>query len=195
MLIALLVCLIPTTIGGLLSRDRHCGHGSRAAAQRARDERAARSKRQATSIRCCSIKPERSRSGTARRREIVVAPRSRRSGGLRAAAYLSSLADETPEGRSIVLLAARTHAASIRGATATCRRRDVRALQRLYAHERASISPTAARSAKARRTRCARGCAQQRRRRRGTSLDGEVERIARAGGTPLLLAETDGCSA
>ena len=36
-LIALLVCLIPTTIGALLQRHRHRGHGPPRAAQRARD--------------------------------------------------------------------------------------------------------------------------------------------------------------
>ena len=38
-LVALLVCLIPTTIGGLLSADRHRGHGPRGALQRAGHER------------------------------------------------------------------------------------------------------------------------------------------------------------
>ena len=41
-LVSLLVCLIPTTIGGLAVRDRHRRHGSRDAAQRARDERQSR---------------------------------------------------------------------------------------------------------------------------------------------------------
>ena len=39
-LIALLVCLIPTTIGGLLARHRHRRHGPPAPAKRPRDERA-----------------------------------------------------------------------------------------------------------------------------------------------------------
>ena len=38
-LVALLVCLIPTTIGGLLSVDRHRRHGPRRPLQRPRDER------------------------------------------------------------------------------------------------------------------------------------------------------------
>ena len=38
-LVALLVCLIPTTIGGLLSAIGIAGHGPAGAAQRARDER------------------------------------------------------------------------------------------------------------------------------------------------------------
>ena len=44
-LVALLVCLIPTTIGGLVERHRHRGHGPAAAAQRARDERPRRRSR------------------------------------------------------------------------------------------------------------------------------------------------------
>ncbi len=41
-LIALLVCLIPTTIGGLLSGYRDRRHGPRHATQRARHERSSR---------------------------------------------------------------------------------------------------------------------------------------------------------
>ncbi len=41
-IVALLVCLIPTTIGGLALRHRHCRHRSFAAQERARHERARR---------------------------------------------------------------------------------------------------------------------------------------------------------
>ena len=66
--------------------------------------RAGRSRPRATARRCCSTRPARSRSATARR------PSSCRCPGvdereLADAAQLSSLADETPEGRSIVVLA------------------------------------------------------------------------------------------
>ncbi len=44
-LVSLLVCLIPTTIGGLLSAIGIAGHGPRDAAQRARDERQGRRSR------------------------------------------------------------------------------------------------------------------------------------------------------
>ena len=47
---------------------RHRRHGSAGALQRARDVRAARSRPPATSTRCCSTRPARSRSATARRR-------------------------------------------------------------------------------------------------------------------------------
>ncbi len=103
-LVALLVWLIPTTIGGAALGDRHRRHGPARAAQRARAvgpggrgggrllDAAARQDR------------ARSRSATGRR------PSSCRSPGvdereLADAAQLSSLADETPEGRSIVVLA------------------------------------------------------------------------------------------
>ena len=65
-LVALLVCLIPTTIGALLSRS-----GSRAWTDSCSGtcwrSPAARSRRRATATCCCSTRPGRSRSGTARR--------------------------------------------------------------------------------------------------------------------------------
>ena len=103
-LIALLVALIPTTIGALLQRDRHRRHGPARAPQRARAVRAAPSRPRATSTSCCSTRPARSRSATARRRSSSRC-RASREAELAEAAQLSSLADETPEGRSIVVLA------------------------------------------------------------------------------------------
>ena len=71
---SLLVCLIPTTIGGLLSAIGIAGMDRAGAAQRARDVAAARSKPPATSTRCCSTRPARSRSATARRRSSCRSP-------------------------------------------------------------------------------------------------------------------------
>ena len=105
MLVALLVCLIPTTIGGAAVGHRHRRHGPARAAQRAGHVAAAPSRPPATARRCCSTRPARSRSATAR------PPSSSRSPGVDRAASSprprcsSSLADETPEGRSIVVLA------------------------------------------------------------------------------------------
>ena len=65
-LVALLVCLIPTTIGALLSAHRHRRHGPPRAAQRAGHVAAGRSRRPATAPPCCSTRPARSRSATAR---------------------------------------------------------------------------------------------------------------------------------
>ena len=102
-LIALLVALIPTTIGALLSAigiagmDRMVQRNVLAMSGRAVEAAG-------TSTCSCSTRPERSRSATGRRREFVpvdgVSPEE-----LAEAAQLSSLADETPEGRSIVVLA------------------------------------------------------------------------------------------
>ena len=120
-LIALLVCLIPDDDRRPALGDRHRRHGPRDAAQRARDERA------------------RGRSGGRRRRaaarqdrhdharqppgdRVHAGRRRRRATQLADAAQLSSLADETPEGRSIVVLAQASGAASTAG-NSSCRRR------------------------------------------------------------------------
>ena len=65
---------------------------------------AAPSRPPATSTCCCSTRPARSRSATARRRSSSRC-RASSEAELAEAAQLASLADETPEGRSIVVLA------------------------------------------------------------------------------------------
>ena len=102
-LVALLVCLIPTTIGGLLSAIGIAGM-DRLIQANVSPCPAARSRRPATWTCCCSTRPARSRSGN--RQATAFLP----AGGVREeeladAAQLASLADETPEGRSIVVLA------------------------------------------------------------------------------------------
>ena len=77
-LISLLVALIPTTIGALLSRDRHRRHGPPRAPQRAGALRAVRSRPPATSTCCCSTRPAPSPSATAWRRSSSPCPASRR---------------------------------------------------------------------------------------------------------------------
>ena len=103
-LVALLVCLIPTTIGGLLSAIGIAGMDRMMQRQRDRHVAAARSRPPATSTCCCSTRPARSRSATARRPRFIPAPGVTER-ELADAAQLASLADETPEGRSIVVLA------------------------------------------------------------------------------------------
>ena len=72
------------------------------------------------SIRCCSTRPAPSRWATARRPQFKPAAR-RGEAELADAAQLASLADETPEGRSIVVLAKEKY--GIRGRdVAECRR-------------------------------------------------------------------------
>ena len=96
-LVALLVCLIPTTIGGLLSAIGIAGM-DRLVQTTCWPCAGARWKRPATSIRCCWTKPAPSRWAIARRRNSF--PGDGSSKRLADAAQLSSLADETPEGRS-----------------------------------------------------------------------------------------------
>ena len=101
-LISLLVCLIPTTIGGLLSAIGIAGM-DRVYSVTCSRCRAARWKLQATWTLCFSTKPARSRSAIARNR---IRPRPGVIGNRISPTQLSfPLSDETPEGRSIVVLA------------------------------------------------------------------------------------------
>ena len=102
-LIALLVCLIPTTIGGLLSAigiagmDRVVQHNVIAMSGRAVEAAG-------TSTRCCWTRPAPSRWATGRRSSSCRCPGVTVE-ELADRAQLASLPDETPEGRSIVVLA------------------------------------------------------------------------------------------
>ena len=101
-LVALLVCLIPTTIGGLLSAIGIAGMGRMIRANVIAMS-GARSRQPATSMCCCWTRPGRSRSATARRR---IPPRYRRHDARSCRCSAARIAgDETPEGRSIVVLA------------------------------------------------------------------------------------------
>ena len=104
------------------------------------------------------------------------------------AAQLTSLADETPEGRSIVVLAKERY--GLRG-------RDLEGAEfvpvhRADADERGRLDGRSC--ARARPTRCARGCEEQ-----GGTVPEEVDTIvagiAVQGGTPLTVAEDAGSSA
>ena len=103
-IVALLVCLIPTTIGGLAFGDRYRRHRSVAEKKRARDERARRRGRR----RCRHSAFRQDRHDHARQpygHRIYPCRWRQRREALADAAQLASLADETPEGRSIVVLA------------------------------------------------------------------------------------------
>ena len=63
--VALLVTLIPTTIGGLLVRHRHRRHGTGRRGPTSSPSRTAPSRRRATSTYCSSTRPVRSPSATA----------------------------------------------------------------------------------------------------------------------------------
>ncbi len=96
-LIALLVCLIPDDDRRLAVGDRHRRHGPRHAAQRARDERARRRsgrRRRHAAARQDRHDHARQSPGDRDHRRPRASTRATR----RASRYLSSLADETPEG-------------------------------------------------------------------------------------------------
>ena len=121
-LVALLVCLIPTTIGGLLSAigiagmDRLIQRNVIALSGRAVEAAG-------TWMCCCWTRPARSRWATARRWSLSRWT-ARRPQDLAEAAQLASLADETPEGRSIVVLAKEKY--GLRGRTVGASPRDAR---------------------------------------------------------------------
>jgi len=92
-LVSLLVCLIPTTIGGAAFRNRHRRHGSRDAAQRARNER--QSRRASGDVNTLLL--DKTGTITLGNRQAVefITVNDARESELADAAQLSSLADET----------------------------------------------------------------------------------------------------
>ncbi len=183
-LIALLVCLIPTTIGGLLSAIGIAGM-DRVLARNvlANSGRAVEAAGDVDTL--LLDKTGTITLGNRQATEIVLAADVASSDAYRAA-YIASLADETPEGRSIVMLARNNVDLSGDGAlppdativpfSAYTRMSGVdfaggRALRK--------GAPDSVRAWLVERTG----------RSDGTPLAGDVERIARSGGTPLLLAD------
>ena len=183
-LVALLVCLIPTTIGGLLSAigiagmDRLIQHNVLAMSGRAVEA--------AGDVHTLLLdKTGTITLGNRQAAEFIPMPGVTEA-ELADAAQLASLADETPEGRSIVVLAKQkygirgrdlaAHAAVVVPFTAQTRMsgidldgREVRkgAADSVAKYVRASGGTPSA------------------------DLDAIVQRIARAGGTPLVVAERD----
>ncbi len=185
-LIALLVCLIPTTIGGLLSAIGIAGMDR--VLQRNVLAMSGRAVEAAGDVDTLLLdKTGTITLGNRQATEIVLAPgvdRSRAS----IAAYFSSLADETPEGRSIVALAQADATAT--GALATTP--DGATFVPFSAYTRMSgLDLAGGRAIRKGAPDSVRAWVRE----RGGNPDGElsadVERIARAGGTPLLLAEND----
>ncbi|MHB8356030.1 MAG: potassium-transporting ATPase subunit KdpB [Vulcanimicrobiaceae bacterium] len=184
-LIALLVCLIPTTIGGLLSAIGIAGM-----------DRVMQRNVLATSGRAVeaagdvdTLLLDKTGTITLGNRQAVDIVVAEAAGAREAArlAYYSSLADETPEGRSIVALARRIaslpeEAVQPDGAvfipfSAYTRMSGVDLPDGTKIRKGAPDSILAW-------TRELGGDGQ-------TSLASDVERVARSGGTPLLLAEND----
>ncbi len=181
-LVSLLVCLIPTTIGGLLSAigiagmDRLVQYNVLAMSGRAVEA--------AGDVNTLLLdKTGTITLGNRQATEFVVAPDVTEE-RLANAAQLASLSDETPEGRSIVVLAKERY--GLRG-------RDVAGMQAEFvpftAQTRMSgVDLPGVRIRKGSVDAIARFLEDQ-----GTQLPNKVresvERIARAGGTPLVVAE------
>jgi K+-transporting ATPase ATPase B chain len=180
-LVALLVCLIPTTIGGLLSAIGIAGMDRLLQANvLAMSGRAVEA---AGDVNVLLL----DKTGTitmGNRQAVEFVP----ADGVKAetladAAQLSSLADETPEGRSIVVLAKNKY--GIRGRT--LREHGGATFHKFTAHTRMSGVDIDGRQVR-------KGAADAIRQFLGGTLpqdvNQQVERIARSGGTPLVVAET-----
>jgi K+-transporting ATPase ATPase B chain len=184
-LIALLVCLIPTTIGGLLSAIGIAGMDR--VLQRNVLAMSGRAVEAAGDVDTLLLdKTGTITLGNRQATEIVLAPGVSERDAARAA-YLSSLPDETPEGRSIVVLAAPKGVDTTSGdggVPAGSTFVPFSAYTRMSGldlednHAIRKGAPEAIRTWVRERGGDAAGV-----------LAAEVERIARAGGTPLLLAE------
>jgi K+-transporting ATPase ATPase B chain len=193
-LIALLVCLIPTTIGGLLSAIGIAGMDR--VLQRNVLAMSGRAVEAAGDVDTLLLdKTGTITLGNRQATEIVIAPDSDER-VVYEAAYYSSLADETPEGRSIVVFAAPKAGVTLDAET------------QLYGNERAALPAGATFVPFSAYTRMSGlDFADGKKLRKGAPdavrawvmeqnphtheypmLNSEIERIARAGGTPLLLA-------
>ncbi len=184
-LIALLVCLIPTTIGGLLSAIGIAGMDR--VLQRNVLAMSGRAVEAAGDVDTLLLdKTGTITLGNRQATEIIPAPGTDEAAVYRAA-YFASLADETPEGRSLMLLAGSRSARSALppGTTVVPFSAYTRMSGVDYADGaqfrkgapdavRAWVTQTASTGSVAVAT---------------DVLAAEVEKIARAGGTPLLLAE------
>ncbi|HLW37927.1 MAG TPA: potassium-transporting ATPase subunit KdpB, partial [Candidatus Eremiobacteraceae bacterium] len=179
-LIALLVCLIPTTIGGLLSAIGIAGMDR--VLQRNVLAMSGRAVEAAGDVDTLLLdKTGTITLGNRHATEIIVAPGIDRAAAIRAA-YLSSMPDETPEGRSIVALAESEGAINLKSDGATfvpfSAYTRMSGLDLPGGHAIRKGAPDAIRT-----------WVRERGGDGASVLAGEVERISRSGGTPLLLAE------
>jgi K+-transporting ATPase ATPase B chain len=185
-LIALLVCLIPTTIGGLLSAIGIAGMDR--VLQRNVLATSGRAVEAAGDVDTLLLdKTGTITLGNRQATEIVLAPGVDATSAYRAA-YLASLADETPEGRSIVTLAAPHLDGQATALPSDATIVPFSAYTRMsgidYAGGR-KLRKGAPDAVRAWVSETSAGTATM-------PLSGDVERIARAGGTPLLLADENG---
>ncbi|MBV8170312.1 MAG: potassium-transporting ATPase subunit KdpB [Candidatus Eremiobacteraeota bacterium] len=180
-LIALLVCLIPTTIGGLLSAIGIAGMDR--VLQRnvlAMSGRAVEASGDVDTL--LLDKTGTITLGNRQATEFLPAPGIRIEDVARAA-YLSSLSDETPEGRSIVVLSEQYGAAQ-GGKPADATFVPFSAYTRMSGVDVPGAAPIRKGAPDSIRT-----WAREQGAANADVLSAEVDRIARAGGTPLLLAQ------
>jgi K+-transporting ATPase ATPase B chain len=185
-LIALLVCLIPTTIGGLLSAIGIAGMDR--VLQRNVLAMSGRAVEAAGDVDTLLLdKTGTITLGNRQATELVLAAGVERNTAS-LAAYLSSLADETPEGRSIVALAEQEVALN-----GSAKPAEAVTFVPFSAYTRMSgVDFAGGRSIRKGAPDAVRAWVRERNPNAdGTILTADVERIARAGGTPLLLAEND----
>jgi K+-transporting ATPase ATPase B chain len=181
-LAALLVCLIPTTIGGLLSAIGIAGM-----------DRLIRKNVIAVSGRAVEaagdvdvLLLDKTGTITLGNREAVefLPARGVSDSALADAAQLASLADETPEGRSVVVLAKERHG---------LRERDLHALGARFvpftAQTRMSGVDLDGREIRKGAADAMRQWVRDRGREMPESVEHEVERVAKSGGTPLVVGE------
>jgi K+-transporting ATPase ATPase B chain len=182
-LIALLVCLIPTTIGGLLSAIGIAGMDR--VLQRNVLAMSGRAVEAAGDVDTLLLdKTGTITLGNRQATEFVLADGVSRTEAAQAA-YYSSLADETPEGRSIVTLAANDAAVSGNGKAP-----DGATFVPFSAYTRMSgLDLPGGTSIRKGAPDAVRAWVRERGGDGAGVLASEVERIARAGGTPLLLAQ------
>ena len=188
-LIALLVCLIPTTIGGLLSAIGIAGMDR--VLQRNILAMSGRAVEAAGDVDTLLLdKTGTITLGNRQATEIIPAPGVVEA-ELHRVAYFASLADETPEGRSIVLLAG-----SHIGLTADAAALPAGAVVVPFSAYTRMSGVDYADGARSRKGApdAVRGWVSQNAAAAGAAvatdvLSAEVERVARAGGTPLLVAD------
>jgi len=182
-LIALLVCLIPTTIGGLLSAIGIAGMDR--VLQRNVLAMSGRAVEAAGDVDTLLLdKTGTITLGNRQATEIMLADGVTR-GEAAVAAYYSSLADETPEGRSIVTLATADAASSGNGKVP-----EGATFVPFSAYTRMSgLDLVGGTSIRKGAPDAVRAWVRERGGDGASILNAEVERIARAGGTPLLLAQ------
>jgi len=181
-LVSLLVCLIPTTIGGLLSAIGIAGMDR--VVQRNVLAMSGRAVEAAGDVDTLLLdKTGTITLGNRRATELLPAPRVKEE-DLADAAQLASLADETPEGRSIVVLAKEGYGLRGRDLSSTA----INFIP-FSAYTRMSGVDMDGRSIRKGAPDAIAACVAA----SGGSVPGEVkamvERIANSGGTPLLVAE------